>query len=346
MYKRLAIISLILLICASIFTVWIYRSVLALPQVKLALPEETILEVPKGYSASRLVTELTEQGWLDDPLRLKLLFRLRPELTQLKAGEYKISANITLGALLDQLREGRSVQYAITLIEGSTVKEVLTELKRNKQLVQTLSANNAIELARELGFEPYTTSEGLFLAETYYFDRGTTDRELLLRASTSLDVGLTALWAERNPELPLESPYEALTLASIIEKETGLASERAVISGVFVRRLNKGMRLQTDPTVIYGLGDRYTGNITRQHLKQKTPYNTYRIDGLPPSPIAIVGLEAIKAALNPAPGTALYFVAKGDGSHQFSDTLKQHNSAVREYQLKRRSDYRSAPELK
>jgi len=346
LFKRIATVAVILMISLSILSFWAYRSVLALPQTQLSVTEDTVFVIPKGYSASHLASELSTRGWLDDPIRLKLLFRLRPELTHLKAGEYNVTAGLTLRELLQQLREGRSVQYKVTLIEGSSVKEMLSYLKDNQQLEHTLSSNDAIELAKELGIDRYTTSEGLFLAETYFFEKGTTDRELLLRAASSLDKALASQWLDRAPDTPLTSPYEALILASIIEKETGLAKERPMISAVFVRRLNKGMRLQTDPTVIYGLGDQYKGNITRQHLKQSTLYNTYRIDGLPPSPISIVGLDAIKAALNPASGTALYFVAKGDGSHQFSDTLKQHNRAVREYQLKRRSDYRSTPEKK
>jgi UPF0755 protein len=231
----------------------------------------------------------------------------------------------------------------VTLIEGATVKEMLASLADHETLEKTLSATDAITLSTELGLNVDST-EGLFLAETYYFERGATDRELLLRAHRQLNELLEKHWQNRDVNLPLKSSYEALILASIIEKETGLSSERGQISGVFVRRLNRGMRLQTDPTVIYGLGERYQGNLTRKHLKESTPYNTYRIPALPPTPIALVGEEAIVAALNPEPGKSLYFVAKGDGSHQFSDTLEQHNRAVREYQLKRRKDYRSTPE--
>ncbi len=320
-----------------------YQSVLDLPKQRLALQQPTTLTVPTGYTASRLVQELSDRHWLDEPFKLKLLFKLHPELTKLRSGEYEVRVGDTLETLLDRLISGRSVQYRVTLIEGATVKEMLASLADNELLEKTLSATDAASLSTELGLN-VDSSEGLFLAETYYFERGTTDKELLLRAHRMLNDVLDKHWQSRDKTLPLESSYEALILASIIEKETGLSSERGQISGVFIRRLNRGMRLQTDPTVIYGLGDRYQGNLTRKHLKEATPYNTYRIPALPPTPIALVGEEAIVAALNPEPGKALYFVAKGDGSHQFSDTLEQHNRAVREYQLKRRKDYRSTPE--
>ncbi|MGB0224296.1 MULTISPECIES: endolytic transglycosylase MltG [unclassified Marinobacterium] len=320
-----------------------YQSVLDLPKQRLALQQPTTLTVPTGYTASRLVQELSDRHWLDEPFKLKLLFKLQPELTKLRSGEYEVRVGDTLETLLDRLISGRSVQYRVTLIEGATVKEMLASLADNELLEKTLSATDAASLSTELGLN-VDSSEGLFLAETYYFERGTTDKELLLRAHRMLNDVLDKHWQSRDITLPLESSYEALILASIIEKETGLSSERGQISGVFIRRLNRGMRLQTDPTVIYGLGERYQGNLTRKHLKESTPYNTYRIPALPPTPIALVGEDAIVAALNPEPGKALYFVAKGDGSHQFSDTLEQHNRAVREYQLKRRKDYRSTPE--
>ena len=320
-----------------------YQSILDLPKRRLALQQPTTLTVPNGFTASRLIDELSERHWLNEPLKLKLLFKLHPELTKLRSGEYEVRVGDTLETLLERLISGRSIQYRVTLIEGATVKEMLASLADHEKLEKTLSATDAVSLSTELGLNVDST-EGLFLAETYYFERGTTDKELLLRAHAMLTDVLDKHWQSRDVKLPLKSPYEALILASIVEKETGLSSERGQISGVFIRRLNRGMRLQTDPTVIYGLGERYQGNLTRKHLKEATPYNTYRIPALPPTPIALVGEEAIVAALNPEPGKSLYFVAKGDGSHQFSDTLEQHNRAVREYQLKRRKDYRSSPE--
>jgi UPF0755 protein len=184
----------------------------------------------------------------------------------------------------------------------------------------------------------------MFLADTYQFHRGMSDVDLLKRAHALLQTELDTAWRERAKELPYKSAYEALIMASIVEKETALSSERPTIAGVFVQRLQKGMKLQTDPTVIYGMGDRYKGNIRRADLRRPTPYNTYTNAGLPPTPIAMVGREAIRAALHPDQSKWLYFVAKGDGSHQFSATLEAHNRAVKQYQLKRRSDYRSSPD--
>mgnify|MGYP000117690741 FL=1 len=198
------------------------------------------------------------------------------------------------------------------------------------------------EIEKLLGLEATSHLEGQFYPDTYNFHKGDSDLDILKRAHNRLKTILGEEWAARQKDLPLESAYEALILASIIEKETGVPEERPEIAGVFVRRLQKKMRLQTDPTVIYGLGDNYQGNITRKHLRQDTIYNTYRISGLPPTPIALVGRAAIHAALNPKPGKSLYFVAKGDGSHYFSATLEEHNKAVRKFQLKRRSDYRSS----
>jgi UPF0755 protein len=184
--------------------------------------------------------------------------------------------------------------------------------------------------------------EGQFYPDTYTYHKNDSDIDILKRAHQRLQMILEEEWLKRDKKLPLKTSYEALTLASIIEKETGAAHERSEISGVFIRRLNTKMRLQTDPTVIYGLGERYKGNLTRKHLKEKTAYNTYRINGLPPTPIAMVGQDAIHAAVNPKAGKSLYFVAKGDGTHQFSETIRAHNNAVRKYQLKRRAGYRSS----
>jgi UPF0755 protein len=193
--------------------------------------------------------------------------------------------------------------------------------------------------------QPRVSAEGLFFPDSYRYERGDSDWELLQRAHSALQSVLTQEWAQRAAELPYETPYEALIMASIIEKETGAPEEREQIAGVFVRRLQQGMRLQTDPTVIYGLGESFDGNLLRTHLKDAgNPYNSYRHRGLPPSPIALPGRAAIHAALHPAPGDAMYFVATGDGRHVFSATLAEHQRAVRKYQLRRKKDYRSSPE--
>ena len=190
---------------------------------------------------------------------------------------------------------------------------------------------------------PKAYPEGRFFPDTYKYVRGMSDVELLQQAYARLEEVLASEWSERAASAPYSEPYQALIMASLVEKETGVPQERGEIAGVFVRRLKTGMLLQTDPTVIYGMGERYNGKLTRADLREPTAYNTYVIAGMPPTPIAMVGREAIHAALNPVPGSSLYFVARGDGSHVFSDDLDAHNNAVREYQLKRRADYRSSP---
>ena len=215
-------------------------------------------------------------------------------------------------------------------------------LAKHEKIEQTLDGLSDSEVMAKLGHEG-VFPEGRFFPDTYRFVRGMTDAQLLEKAYDRLDKVLAQEWEQRDPAVPYATPYQALIMASLVEKETGVPQERGQIAGVFVRRMKIGMPLQTDPTVIYGLGERYTGKLTRAHLREPTPYNTYTIPGLPPTPIAMVGREAIHAALHPADGTSLYFVAKGDGSHTFSDDLDAHNSAVREFQIKRRADYRSSP---
>jgi UPF0755 protein len=234
------------------------------------------------------------------------------------------------------------VQYNLTLVEGWTFRQVRSAVARHEKIKHTLDGLSDSEVMDKLGHTG-VFPEGRFFPDTYRFVRGMTDVELLQQAYMRLDEVLAKEWAERSTDLPYRDPYQALIMASLVEKETGIPQERGQIAGVFVRRLRLGMMLQTDPTVIYGMGERYNGKITRADLREPTPYNTYTITGLPPTPIAMVGREAIHAALNPSDGTSLYFVARGDGSHVFSDDLDDHNSAVREFQLKRRADYRSSP---
>jgi len=343
MLRKILTLLLLLTLCAGALAYWGYQRTLGIADQPLGNKVETQIRVERGTTANQLALDLEQRGWVEDSRWLRALFKLRPELTALKAGEYAVYEGDRLSDLLERINKGDSIQYRFTLIEGNTVGQMLARLREESRLIHELKASTAVELAQELDLE-YSSAEGLFLAETYQFERGMSDRDLLLRAHKMLLEVLEQQWSARDSSLPLKSAYEALTLASIIEKETGLSRERPDIAGVFIRRLNKGMRLQTDPTVIYGMGERYQGNLTRKDLREPTPFNTYVIKGLPPTPIAAVGVEAIAAALNPAEGTALYFVAKGDGSHQFSDTLDAHNRAVREYQLKRRKDYRSTPE--
>ena len=252
----------------------------------------------------------------------------------IKAGEYELLPGLMPEALFALFVSGKTVSYSITLIEGWSFRQMMAEIEAHPVLQQTLSGLSPEAIMQKLGHED-EHPEGRFFPDTYSFQRNTTDLELLRRAYDRMSRILQDAWAERDENIQLKSPYEALILASIVEKETGAASERAEISGVFSRRLRKGMKLQTDPTVIYGMGDRYKGNIRRKDLKEDTPYNTYVHTGLPPTPICMPGADAIAAAVKPKAGKSLYFVAKGDGSHQFSDTLRQHNNAVRKYQLKK-----------
>ncbi len=236
--------------------------------------------------------------------------------------------------LLQQMVDGEVIQHTLTLVEGWSFKQVMVALRAHHAIRATLQGLTAAEIMSRLGYAGQHP-EGRFFPDTYHFPKATSDIEFLRRAYSAMAERLEQEWVAREPDLPLKSAYEALILASIIEKESAVSAERAEIAGVFIRRLNKGMRLQTDPTVIYGMGEAYDGNIRRRDLRHDTPYNTYTRKGLPPTPIAMPGGEAIHAALHPASAESLYFVARGDGTHYFSATLEEHNRAVRKYQLKR-----------
>lgn len=291
-------------------------------------------EVTPGSSVKSISQQLARSGFISNPLHFEVLVRLNDQGGKLQAGEYLIEANMTPEQFLTRMTRGDVVQYSLTIIEGWAFKQLLTSIADHPQLVHTLAGLSEREIIDKLELDAHHP-EGWFLPDTYHFPKGTTDVDFLKRAYKAMRTALESAWPERKPNLPINSPYEALILASIVEKETGLASERQQIAGVFVRRLQKRMRLQTDPTVIYGMGERFDGNIRRADLKRDTPYNTYTRHGLPPTPIALPSLDAIKAVLDPQPGKTLYFVSKGDGSHYFSSTLEEHNKAVRKYQLKR-----------
>ena len=306
-------------------------------------PEGYTLTVAAGDSLRSVSTQLAADGVLAFPFILRAYGRWTGLDQQIKRGEYQLSAGLTQAALLDLLRSGKVVSYSVTLPEGIMLSRALAILADTDALAVELNGPGDQRIAELVA--PHKSPEGLFLPETYRFERGDTDWQVLQRAHAALLEVLAQEWAERAPELPYETPYEALIMASIIERETAVPAERPEISGVFVRRLQKRMRLQTDPTVIYGLGPTFDGNLRRKHLvDDSNAYNSYRHHGLPPSPIALAGRAAINAALHPAPGSTLFFVARGDGSHQFSVTLEEHERAVRKYQLQRRQDYRSTPE--
>lgn len=312
-------------------------------QQPVAMPEDGYyLEVTPGDTLSSLSRRLAEDGIIRSRLLLNWYGRLTGLDARLQSGEYRLEGSLTTPQVLAHIGRGDVISYTVTLPEGITLDRALAILRNAPGLTSILSGPEDDRLlALADGRE---SAEGLFLPETYRYERGTTDWEVLRRAHEDLMAALQRLWNERSLPLPYDQPYDALIMASIVERETGVARERRQVAGVFVRRLQSGMRLQTDPTVIYGLGAGFDGNLTRAHLRDvDNPYNSYRHGGLPPTPIALPGLPALHAALNPGEGSALYFVARGDGTHVFSDTLEEHQRAVQQYQLQRRSDYRSQP---
>ncbi|EJL08631.1 endolytic transglycosylase MltG [Pseudomonas chlororaphis] len=318
---------------------WKLNSALEQP---LNLTQEQLLDVPAGSTPGGTFNRMEANGVLKDAFWLRLYWRFNMEGQPLHSGEYRMTPGMTAQGLIGVWQRGEVVQYSLTLVEGWTFRQVRAALAKHDKLEQTLNGLSDSEVMEKLGHGG-VFPEGRFFPDTYRFVRGMTDAELLEKAYSRLDEVLAKEWNKRSADVPYTEPYQALIMASLVEKETGVPQERGQIAGVFVRRMQVGMLLQTDPTVIYGLGERYNGKLTRALLKEATPYNTYVISGLPPTPIAMVGREAIHAALNPVPGSSLYFVARGDGSHVFSDDLEAHNNAVREFQLKRRADYRSSP---
>jgi UPF0755 protein len=298
--------------------------------------EERVLDVKRGDSFDHVLRRMRRLGVSEGhDLYWKALAWEQGVVTRLQVGEYALVHGLTPVQLLDKLEQGRVIQHRFTAVEGWTFRELRLALAREDALQQTIAGRSDEEVMRQLGAGS-EHAEGRFLPETYNFTRGVRDIDILKRMHHAMRLALAAVWDGRDPDLPLQSPYQALILASIIEKETGVAGERPQIAGVFVRRLRLGMKLQTDPTVIYGLGASFDGNLTRRHLEDATPYNTYAIFGLPPTPIALPGRAALEAAVHPAPGDALYFVSRGDGSHVFSRSLAEHNRAVARYQLRRR----------
>jgi UPF0755 protein len=318
---------------------WEIHSALVQP---LNITQEELLEVPKGTNPNRTFLRMEADGVIKDAFWLRVYWRFNLPKQPLHSGEYRMTPGMTVEGLIDLWKRGEMVQYSLTLVEGWNFHQVRAALAKEEKLEQTLNGLSDSQVMEKLGHNGIFP-EGRFFPDTYRFVRGMSDTELLKTAYERLDEVLAKEWNQRAADLPYSGPYQALIMASLVEKETGVPQERGQIAGVFVRRMAIGMLLQTDPTVIYGLGDRYNGKLTRAHLKEATPYNTYMIAGLPPTPIAMVGREAIHAALNPVEGSSLYFVARGDGSHVFSDDLDAHNNAVREFQLKRRADYRSSP---
>ncbi|WP_110664937.1 endolytic transglycosylase MltG [Salinicola halophilus] len=310
-----------------------YRYWLHQLETPIALDTETLFEVPRGAAFAQVVQSLDERDIVEASWPYRLLARVEPDAVDgLRAGEFELAPEMTGRELIAKLSSNDVVTYRLTVPEGWTFRQMRQRLNHANKLEHATRDMSDDEIMAALGL-PDTHPEGQFFPDTYRYHKGVSDLEILRQASNRMQTTLDAVWSERDEGLPIDSPYQALILASLIERETGVPEERDEIAGVFVRRLQKGMRLQTDPTVIYGMGDAYVGNITRADLRRQTAYNTYVIAGLPPTPIAMPGAGSLEAAVHPKAGDSLYFVAKGDGSHQFSATLAAHNAAVRRYIL-------------
>ncbi|HZX24353.1 MAG TPA: endolytic transglycosylase MltG [Woeseiaceae bacterium] len=298
----------------------------------LALEAPAVVEIPPGTPLARVAADLESRGMLGHPAVLSWYGRLTGEAARIKAGEYVLQPGLSAAEALAKFVAGDVRLYSFTIVEGWTTAEAVRALQEHPSIVATLRPYEpeALLEAVEAGEDH---PEGLLFPETYHFPRGSEDVTILRRAYALMQEQLLAAWQSRRDDIPLDSPYEALILASIIEKETARDDERRRIAGVFTRRLERGMRLQTDPTVIYGLGEDWDGNIRRRDLRSDTPYNTYTRAGLPPTPIALPGRASLDAAVDPAPGEALFFVATGepDGSHDFSVTREEHEAAVERY---------------
>jgi UPF0755 protein len=293
------------------------------------------VEIGKGDSFNRITHTLRAQNLAVSPFWFKVLAVQKNAFAKLKTGEYELTTGLTLPEILAIFVQGRTKHYAITFPEGWSFKQILEEVDKNPHLEHTLKPTDISVLLASLKTDT-KYPEGEFFPDTYFFEKYTTDIALLKRASEKMQAVIQQEWLNKTPALPFKTPYEALILASIVEKETAASFERPLIAGVFIRRLQTGMLLQTDPTVIYGMGENYHGDIGYDDLKTATPYNTYVIKGLPPTPIAMPGRAAIHAVLHPDKSNNLYFVARGDGTHVFSATLKDHNQAVDQFQRKKK----------
>jgi UPF0755 protein len=326
LFKLTLLIAIVILMGAS----WMWRfagsplTVTAAPHVFVVKPGSTIRTVSR---------QLVEERVLDEPWNFMIMARLTGRASDLKAGNYQFSSGITPFQLFDMITSGDVSQIGITFIEGWTFRQMREELNRHEGIQHFTMGLSDSDIMQRIGAtEKYP--EGLFFPDTYYFSSGMTDLDILKRAYQAMQQKLASAWIKRDKNLPYAKPYDALIMASVVEKETGKSEERPMIARLFIDRLRIGMRLQTDPSVIYGLGEQFDGNLHKKDLLDDTPYNTYTRAGLPPTPIANPGLGAIEAALNPSPSQGyLYFVGKGNGSHAFSKTLAEHNRAVAKYQL-------------
>ena len=330
MNKIIAVISIIFTALVS----WAWLDFQSAQKTPVVGSQPVLIEIEKGDSFQQITDKLIAQKIPIKPLWFKVMATQNSAFKKLKTGEYELTPGLTMPGILALFVLGKTKQYAITFPEGWSFQQIFQEIEKNQILEHTLTNAGHEALCAQLGTNSKSL-EGELFPDTYFFEKHTSDVALLTRAYQKMQSVLHQEWQKRDENLPFKTPYEALILASIVEKETGIKTERPMIAGVFIRRLEQNMKLQTDPTVIYGMGDNYHGNITYQDLKTATLYNTYINKGLPPTPIAMPGREAIVAVLHPDHSDSLYFVARGDGSHVFSSSLKAHNLAVNTFQRKK-----------
>ena len=329
LFARAAAIVILIVAAIVVALTWWAAQPLRLP----ASPY--VFDVKPGASLRSVARDLVNGGVLPTEYALVLPARLRRADRAIKAGNYEIAEGITLSQLLDKLTQGDVTQIAMTVVEGSTYGELVAAVKASAQIAKSASEARLSEISARVGI-PQPNPEGWFFPDTYFFATGTKDLELLTRGYRLMRSRVDDAWAKRIEDLPLKDPYEALILASIVEKETGNAADRPLIASVFVNRLRLGMRLQSDPTVIYGLGAKFDGNLRKRDLEADSPYNTYLRDGLPPTPIALPGQASLDAATRPPKTAYLYFVSRGDGTSEFTANLADHNRAVAKFQLGQR----------
>ena len=336
--KKFFVFLLILLLILGGVGFWGYQKLTEFVHTPVNVTQDQLLTIERGTTGSKLAALLEQEKILEHADLLPWLLKLQPQLNKVKAGTYSLTGVKTLQDLLDMLNSGKEAQFSVKFIEGKTFKEWRKNLENAPHLKQTLQGKTDKEIMALLDIPAvakavyeWNNMEGWLYPDTYNYTPNSTDLELLKRSATRLQKALDKAWSERDENLPLADPYQMLILASIVEKETGIAAERPQVASVFINRLKANMKLQTDPTVIYGMGESYTGNIRKKDLETMTPYNTYMIEGLPPTPIAMVSESALQAVAHPAKTDFYYFVADGSGGHKFTRNLNEHNKAVQEY---------------
>lgn len=347
--KKFFVLLLILLLILSGVGFWGYQKLTEFVHTPVNVTQDQLLTIERGTTGSKLAALLEQEKILEHADLLPWLLKLQPQLNKVKAGTYSLTGVKTLQDLLDMINSGKEAQFSVKFIEGKTFKEWRKNLENAPHLKQTLQGKTDKEIMALLDIpavakavDEWNNMDGWLYPDTYNYTPNSTDLELLKRSTTRLQKALDKAWNERDENLPLADPYQMLILASIVEKETGIAEERPQVASVFINRLKANMKLQTDPTVIYGMGESYTGNIRKKDLEAVTPYNTYMIEGLPPTPIAMVSESALQAVAHPAKTDFYYFVADGSGGHKFTRNLNEHNKAVQEYLRWYRSQQKGA----